>query len=198
MGGGRGGAGGRPGRVAAAGFLALCSALVAAPAAAHRLKVFATVEGAEIAGYGFFVGGGRAARATVRAEGPGAAPLYAGVADDAGAFRFPAPARGPVTVTLDAGDGHVAAAVLGAERFASAGAARAAEPAPAPAAAGDGGLSAAEIAAIEAAVARQTRPVLEALAAAEARVRFGEVAGGLGVIAGLTGLALWWRGRRAG
>src|SRR5690606_18357004 len=41
-------------------FLIL-SVAAASPAAAHKLKVFATVDGDAVTGYAFFVGGGRAA-----------------------------------------------------------------------------------------------------------------------------------------
>ena len=37
----------------------LIAAATATPAAAHKLRVFATVEGGSVRGYAFFVGGGR-------------------------------------------------------------------------------------------------------------------------------------------
>jgi nickel transport protein len=189
---------------AARAFALLAAALFCAapdPAAAHRLKAFAAVSGGEVAGYGFLVGGGRAAHAAVSATGPGGAALFDGPADADGAFRFPAPAAGPVTVTIDAGDGHVARITLPADRFGPA-----PPPTPAPAAA-DGprseaapadpaALAPALEAAIAAAVAREIRPLHEALAAAEARVRFNEVAGGVGMILGMGGAALWALSRR--
>jgi nickel transport protein len=50
--------------------------------------------------------------------------------------------------------------------------------------------------AIERAVARQIRPLREQLVAAEDRIRFQDILGGIGYIMGLTGLALWWTSRR--
>jgi nickel transport protein len=175
------------------------------PAAAHRLKAFATVAGAEVTGYGFLVGGGRAAHAAVSATGPGGAALFDGPADAEGAFRFPAPPAGPVTVTIDAGDGHVARITLPADRF---GPPAAAPPTPPPVAAPPGpraeapppadpaALAPALQAAVAAAVAREIRPLHEALAAAEARTRFNDVAGGVGMIIGMGGAALWALSRR--
>jgi nickel transport protein len=52
--------------------------------------------------------------------------------------------------------------------------------------------------AVDAAVARQLRPLLEAYEAAEGRTRFNDIMGGIGMIMGLAGLALWGSTRRAG
>jgi len=51
---------------------------------------------------------------------------------------------------------------------------------------------------IERAVARQVRPLREELAQAQAQAQAGlrDVLGGLGYIAGLAGLGLWWQQRR--
>ena len=51
--------------------------------------------------------------------------------------------------------------------------------------------------AVDAAVARQIRPLLEAYDAADGRVRFNDLIGGLGWIAGLAGLWAWFRSRRS-
>ena len=50
--------------------------------------------------------------------------------------------------------------------------------------------------AVEAAVARQIRPLREELLATRDALRLQDILGGLGYIFGLTGLALWWRSRR--
>jgi nickel transport protein len=185
----------------------LAAALLCAaphPAAAHRLKAFGAVAEGAVTGYGFLIGGGRAAGAAVTATGPDGAVLWRGVADAEGAFRFPAPQAGPVTVVINAGDGHAARITLPAERFGPASAA-APSPAPAaaeppaqtqPAAADPAALAPALQAAVAAAVAREIRPLHEALAAAEARVRFNDVAGGVGMILGMGGAALWALSRR--
>lgn len=51
---------------------------------------------------------------------------------------------------------------------------------------------------VEAAVARQIRPLLESYAAAESRLRFNDIAGGIGMIVGLGGMALWISSRKHG
>ncbi|MEJ2456241.1 MAG: hypothetical protein P8103_19125 [Candidatus Thiodiazotropha sp.] len=51
-------------------------------------------------------------------------------------------------------------------------------------------------AALERAVARQIRPLREALQGYEEQVRLRDIIGGIGYIVGLAGLGLWWGRRR--
>jgi nickel transport protein len=180
------------------------------PAAAHRLKLFATVDDGAIAGYGFFIGGGRPQGATLVIRDSAGADVFRGATDDTGAFSWRPPAPGDFALLIDARDGHVAEARIGAERFAgdaspaapaAAASAPAAATAPVPAAgtacAPDPAVLAAAIdRAVDTAVARATRPLLEAYAEADGRVRFNDVAGGIGMIVGLAGIALWASARR--
>jgi len=176
----------------ALGALALL-VLAAAPADAHRLRIFATVEGGTIEGYAFFVGGGRPDGAVVRFERAGEV-VHATTTDAEGAFAWRPVEPGPITVVVDPGGGHVAEVTLGAERFGAAPAGDAA-PASAEEAASAHALDPEVEAAIEAAVARQIRPLLEAQAEARSRIRFNDVMGGIGMIVGLAGVALWARTR---
>lgn len=169
----------------------------AGPAQAHKLKVFATVAGAEVTGYAFFIGGGRAAGAVWTAKDPAGTMLASGTTDGEGRFAFPAP-QPPVdaTVTVDTREGHIAAATLPASRFG--GAAAMAPPAvdrPAPAveAAGEARLAAL----VEAAVQRQVTPLMERIEQMDDRLRVADVMSGIFLILGLAGIALWAKGRRA-
>lgn len=187
--------------------LLLALALVAASAtgaAAHRLKLFASVAGTEVTGYGFFVGGGRPAGVAIVARDAAGAEIWRGTTGDDGSFAFTVTRPEALTLTLDAGDGHAVTETLSADRF---GAAPAATPAPVavatstptdpPAAARDDAALAALIAVeVDKSVARQLRPLLEAQAAAEARVRLNDILGGLGWIAGLVGVGLTVAHRR--
>ena len=193
----------------------------AGPAAAHRLKVFATVEAGTVTGYAFFIGGGRPQGAQVIFRTPGGTDLAETVTDAEGGFSFRPPAPQALEVVVNAGDGHVAEVLLAADRFGPANpvpdgpAAAGPEPAPqvsdaatapAPAAASpppaatclpDPAVLAGLVdAAADKAVARQIRPLLEAYEAAEGRVRFNDVMGGIGMIVGLAGTALWVSARR--
>lgn len=186
------------------------------PAAAHRLKVFATVEAGTVTGYAFFIGGGRPQGAQVIFRTPGGADLAQAVTDAEGGFFFRPPAPQALEVVVNAGDGHVAEVLLAADRFgpvdaALAGAVPAAQdtgpvavpalaastPAPTATCLPDAATLAGTVdAAVDRAVARQVRPLLEAYEAAEGRVRFNDVMGGIGMIVGLAGIALWVSARR--
>lgn len=187
-------------------LLALVLALMlASPAAAHSLRVFAQVLEGQVSGYGFFIGGGRPAGASWRAQ-IGDQPLAQGVTDAAGGFAFAAPeaVAAPVTVTLNTGEGHIAHATLPPERFSGPGAPQAlpaarvapvpgAKPASAP---DPAALAALVEAATARATAREVAPLIERIEAMDARMRLTDLISGLCLIAGLAGVALWARGRR--
>lgn len=174
----------------------LVLAATAGPAAAHRLKLFATIEDGRIAGYAFFIGGGRPEGATVVIRGADGQELYRGATDAEGRFAWTPPAAGTFIVTADSRDGHVAEVRLGTGRFTPL-------PSPAPSPAPDqAAMPTTDTAAIETAVdravARQIRPLLEAYDEAEGRLRFNDIMGGIGMIIGLAGAALWATSRRRG
>lgn len=165
----------------------------AAPAAAHKMRLFATAEGSLVSGYGYFSGGDRAQDVVVTAEAGGAV-VHSGVTAEDGTFSFTATLRADHLIRLDAGDGHAASFTL-----------RAAElpeslPTPEPRTGGEtpGPVKAAAPPAlddarlaelVERAVARQVRPLREQLDAYEQTTRWRDAVGGIGFIVGLAGLA---------
>ncbi|WP_421697100.1 cobalamin biosynthesis protein CbiL [Ancylobacter sp.] len=169
----------------------------AGPAQAHKLKVFATVEGGEVTGYAFFIGGGRPAGAVWTAKDPAGTALASGTTDGEGRFAFPVP-QPPVdaTVTVDTREGHIAAATLPASRFGGA-AALAPPPADGPAPAVEAEGEARLAALVEAAVQRQVTPLMERIEQMDDRLRISDVMSGIFLILGLAGMALWAKGRRA-
>lgn len=204
-GGGRGRALGRKVAGAVAALLLSSGFLFAGvlPAAAHKLKVFATVEAGAISGFAFFVGGGRPQGAHVMFRDADGRDLATAFTDQEGAFSFVPAKAEDVTVVVDAGDGHSAETHITADRLAplaltggAAGAAMAATLPPTPA----GTPAAAPLAAcdpaliarlVDEAVARHLRPLEEAQAQSEDKVRFKDVVGGIGMIVGLFGAAMW-------
>lgn len=180
--------------------------LATTPALAHKLRVFAVAEGRVISGYGFFVGGGRAngVLVTLTLSGANAPPQIVSAGSD-GAFRFEVSASGIYVVHIDAGDGHVAETRVTVTLATTAPVLTPANPppalptnSPAPAAAvSPACLDEAALRPLLAeAVARELRPLHERLMEAESRMRFTDIAGGLGMIMGLAGAALWLRARR--
>lgn len=169
--------------------------LLALPAEAHRLKLFAQVTGGTIAGYGFYIGGGRPQGADLVIATPDGKELSRLKTGDDGGFSFTPPAPGRYHLTLVAGDGHFADLDISTDGM-PVSAPAAADASPANALPAD--LDARIAQSVDAAVARQIRPLLEAYDAAEGRVRFNDLVGGVGWIAGMAGLWAWLRSRRSG
>lgn len=192
-----------------------------APAEAHRLKLFVTVEDGEIGGYAFFIGGGRPEGVDVVVEDGEGGQVHRGKTDDQGRFRWRPTRPADYSVTIDAGDGHRVTGAVSADRLTTAiaapplttaaptppastppASAPAPDPAPtAPAAACPAPIDPAALARlvearVDAALARQLRPLIEAQTQAEGRLRLNDVMGGVGMIVGLAGAALWAMARR--
>lgn len=178
-------------------------------AEAHRLKLFVDVRGTTISGYGFFVGGGRPQGVRVVVRDGAAREVATLTTDDGGRFAWTAPEPGSYVVVLDAGDGHFVEHPIGPERFAPTAASPSRSPDAVEPVGGNGVAPAAGVAersdfgdlveaSVDRALARRLQPLLEAQAAAEARLRFNDVMGGIGMIVGLAGLAAWGMARRGG
>lgn len=194
---------------------ALAVLLVATPALAHKIKVFATAEGAVISGYAYFSGGNRAMNVKVHAEGTDGSLAYDGTTDDQGQFSFSARRRIDHVISIDSGDGHVASfTVMAAElpdtlpagNVPAAPAIPAPVPEPvAPSAASSVPASPSvsldalrgEIRAIvDQSVAQHVRPLREQLDAYQEKVWWHDVLGGIGYILGVGGIALWLASQR--
>jgi nickel transport protein len=183
--------------------------LGADPALAHKLKVFALVDGDHIAGSAYFVGGAKATGATITVTDADGNDLARLVPDAEGTFRYTPRDRIDHVIVADSGDGHLARWTLRAETLpAGLGASPPIDPVPAPSTLlppapelsqpdPPAVVSEETIAAwVEQSVARQLRPLREQLEAHDARVRLQDVLGGIGYIVGLAGLGLWWYGGR--
>lgn len=188
-------------RLIASALLACVLALLAlSPAHAHRLRVFATVQQGEIAGYAYFVGGARAKGASVVFRNRADRELHRMSADANGAFKWRPDAPQTIRIVVDAGEGHVGRLVIDRARFS--GPRAEAGPDVEETAVADESLSPAQRetieAAVDAAVARHARPLMEAFEAMETRMRFNDIVGGIGMIVGVAGAAMWALSRRKG
>ena len=170
-------------------------ACLALPAEAHRLKLFAQVTGETIAGYGFYIGGGRPEGADLVVATPDGKEVSRLKTGTDGGFSFTPPTPGRYRLTLSGGDGHLATVDVSTDGMPTAG--QAGKMPTSPTATLPDDLDARIAQAVDAAVARQIRPLLEAYDAADGRVRFNDLIGGLGWIAGLAGLWAWFRSRRS-
>jgi nickel transport protein len=85
-------------------FLAWFS--LAAPASAHRVNVFAWVDGDLIRVEAKFPGSGPVRNGEVSVKGPDGTILVTGQTDSKGEFAFPVPLKSDLLVTVGAGPGH--------------------------------------------------------------------------------------------
>lgn len=189
---------------------------LAGPAAAHRVTVFAWVEGDLLIAEAKFPGSGKAIKSPIRVVDDRERVLAEGQTDDQGRFVCPKP-KGvtAVTVVLEAGMGHRAqwtlgAAELGVATAPTGPAAAVDEPARAASAAPAGAVpvgqeQAVSSAQIEAAVAKAVDARLGALigrldliAARQEKIDLQNLLGAIGYILGLMGLAAWWQSRSKG
>jgi len=202
-------------RVAAAVALVLTAT---GAAEAHKLKAFATAEGATVSGYAYFTPGGRAQQADVVVTGPGGVELLKTGVDPHGDFHFVAKQRVDYVITVDGGDSHVASYTIHAADLpdtlpapadgkllpldaplavAEAAPPQPSEPTPASACLDPAALRAL----VRESVAREVNPLRQQLDAFQQAVGWRDVGGGLGYIFGLFGVAYgfasWRRTPRA-
>lgn len=178
--------------------------LLAAPADAHKIKLFAVVDGEAIAGSVYFTGNVGARGVPIRVYDPEGRLVAETVSDGEGRFRLSVAGAFDHRLVADAGDGHRAEFVVpqsevGEPRGSAQGDAVAlaggvaAEGSPTPETRDQAVWQArAELERmIEQALSRQITPLREQLAALEERVLWRDVLGGIGYIVGLCGLAAW-------
>lgn len=201
----------------AAGLLAALLLLLPGPALAHKVNVFAYLEDGALKGEGYFGGGSKAMNCPVKLLDAGGKLLAQGTTDKEGAFSLPLPSplprsAAPLTVVLEAGEGHQAEYQVTAQDLGmsdqpatqpdaqSDAQTPAASPAPAAAQPAVSALSAAQIeTAVTKAVASQLGPIKAQLArlADKDAVSLRDVVGGLGWILGLVGVLAWAKARRS-
>jgi len=175
---------------------------------AHRVNVFAWVEGDTVFVECKYPDGTKVHEGVIRVLDSAGTELLSGKTDEKGEFSFKAPKPDDLTIVLEAGMGHRADWPLSKQDLAAAGAGpeQAASPPPAgktlapPTVA----ASSASVAAsppfpgmdqvIEKALDKKLAPVLRMLAEMhEQKVRLTDVLGGIGYIAGLVGVAAYFK-----
>jgi nickel transport protein len=195
-------------RIAAAAALA-CLILPAPAAFAHRVNLFAWVEGDTVFVECKYPDGRRVKEGLIRVLDAAGAELLNGKTDAEGKFSFKIPRAADLTVVLEAGMGHRADWPLTREELSPGG--RISEPSgvpgagqpdkapdPAPEARPPGAAAEDIERAVEKALDRKLAPVLKRIAETrDPGPRLADVLGGLGYILGLVGIAAYFKSRKS-
>jgi nickel transport protein len=183
---------------------------------AHRITVFAWVEGENVHVSGKFGGGRPAVDSQVEVFGSEGQKLLEGRTDDAGELVFPLPASREITVVLNAGSGHRAEWTIPASEIQAATGSlpEPRPPAEPPAASsrevigapdsparettGHGMLGPEQVEKIvEQALDKKLKPVLRMIAESrESQNDFRDIVGGVGYLVGLAGIAAYFLSRK--
>ena len=195
--------------------LAFCLEGLAGSAAAHKVTVFAWVEGNMVYTQSKFAGGRKAKNAAVEVYDQAGKKLLEGKTDEQGEFSFPAPGKMEMKVVLVAGTGHQGEWVIPESDFADmADAPAQTEPEPsaavvsttaAPMETGNQTAAAACVTReevrqiVDAALDKKLRPISMAvhkLNDPDHAPSVSDIAGGIGYILGLVGVASYVHSRR--
>jgi nickel transport protein len=190
-----------------------------APAWAHKVNVFAYVEGKQVVVEGYFADGRKCRDSAVEVLDRQGNKLLEGKTNEEGRFAFSTPVHADLLIRLNASSGHQAEYTVPAEDLPGGEPAAplsrkeamlpatkpAASAPPEPAQAEDAALlgrsdidAAALEEMIDRAVARQVTPLRRALEEERERRRVVDIIGGIGYIIGLMGLIAYFRSRRKG
>lgn len=160
---------------------------------AHKVNMFAHVEGDKVRVEGYFSDGKRASDSQIQVFAPDGERLLKGVADGEGVFVFDVPQISDLRITLYAGVGHRAEYTLSeAELAGAANAAAVAQTAPVA-----GGISSEEVdAMVRKAVGDALLPVMRSLSELKEQRGFSDIVGGIGFIVGLIGIFFYVKARK--
>ena len=195
-----------PQRVVTALGLLLLS-VVTSTAYAHKVNVFAYVEGDQVYIQGYFSDGTKAKNSDVTVYASDGRVLTKGQTDEDGAFTFPTQGKQQALhVVLNAGMGHQASYDIPTDEMAGATTAVATaappsqDPAPREAEPRSGGDSAAPAqiseAAIRKAVAEGVLPLAREISELKERRGFSDIVGGIGFIVGVLGMVAYLKARQ--
>lgn len=166
-------------------------------ASAHKVIIFAWVEGDTVFTESKFSGGKRAINALVEVFDREGQQLLEGKTDDKGEFSFKVPKLTDLRVVLTAGTGHKGEWTIPESEIREAVALLEKKPAEGPSQAIAVGLSREDIKdLIEESLDRKLRPIVRMMTELQSRgPSVNEIVGGIGYILGLMGVAIYFKNR---
>lgn len=183
-------------RRGAVGVLYALSFVSAETAYAHKVNVFAYLEGNQVYVQGYFMDGKKAKNSTVMVYGEKGEQLMKGLTNEEGEYVFPVSAKQEMRVVLNAGQGHQAEYALSSSELAgdaTQGVGSSAEGVDVTQSAAVGGDVEAVV---RRAVAAGMMPLAKEIAELKAQRSFSDIVGGVGFIAGLLGVVAYVKSRK--
>lgn len=169
---------------------------------AHKVNMFAHVEGDRITVEGYFADGKPADKAMIEVFSPSGESLLKGTADEKGVYAFDVPQVSDLRITLYAGMGHRSEYTVSEAELAGISATPSAGEANATAGTEGSTTVAAEVAPAEVeamvrkAVGEALLPVSRGLSELKEQRTFSDIVGGIGFIFGLIGVFFYVKARR--
>jgi nickel transport protein len=182
---------------------------VASIASAHKVNVFAYVEGNQVYIQGYFSDGTKAKNSDVTVYGADGRELLKGQTNEEGEFTFPSqgPGRG-LRIVLNAGMGHQAAYEIPADEMTDVPAAAEVDPPasakvattgtdkPARMVSDSGAPAPLSEATVRKAVAEGVLPLAREISELKERRGFSDIVGGIGLIVGILGVFAYFKARQ--
>jgi len=187
--------------------------LLTSPTAfAHKLNMFAYVEGDEIFAEGYFTDGKKAKNSTITVFDAADKQLLQGTSDADGQFTFAIPQQSDLRITVNAGMGHQAEFVLLKDELSEETTVTGTENKPASVLSSNNQAPAATAtqipsattsldndairAEVERAVGKAIKPLMRELSTMRAEKSLADIIGGIGFIFGLFGVAMYFKSRK--
>ena len=185
--------------------------LISNPVYAHKVNMFAYVEGNKVFMEGYFADGNKPVNCEVVVTNPAKKVLVKGLTDQEGRFSFDVPEITDLRIALNAGMGHRAEFVVSRSELTGVSPAAGqqttpivsksaeVEPPAFPEQVEDGTAAASGIvseAVIRKAVADANLPLLRAIDELKERANFGNIVGGIGFIFGIVGIFFYAKARK--
>lgn len=172
-----------------------------ATALAHKVNMFAFVEGNEVFVEGYFTDGVKPKHSPVTVYDATGQQLLAGQTNDEGQYSFTPPIKDQLRITINAGEGHMAEYVLSKQELLGNDLAES-QPEMAKtdmniAPATTGQVSQAELKnLVQVAVGQALRPVMRSLSELKERRTISDIIGGIGIIMGIAGAFFYVQARK--
>lgn len=175
---------------------------------AHKVNMFAYVEGNDVFVEGYFLDGKKPKNCEVTVSDADGSVLLTGLTNDEGQFTFAIPSSGAIKIKIDAGEGHIAQYLLSAEEVSMADDLVSVAdsvvqsdtqiPGPASEQPDNVGLNSNDInmLMVQKAVGRSLHPVMRALDELKERRTMSDIIGGVGIIMGIGGMFLYFKARK--